>query len=349
MIEARGSEDYLHTDVILSKITEYDIFVYYCPSFKQLNKPFCSELRPDRKPTASIVAWNGKLLYKDFGHSDHSFNCFRYVQHKFSCNFTSALRIIDCDFNLKLNAQTSEVAFTMGAMGYKQRQPKITESHTLILKKRRQFSQEDEKFWTKYFISKKTLVIFDVEPISHYWVNGNRFSCKSITYAYKFGNRFKIYSPFGDKFKWSSNVKSTDIQGLNQLPDTGNMVFLTSSLKDVMCLYTAGYNAIALQSEMQNPDKKLIKDLQTRFKEVYVLYDNDYDKPNNPGQTMARKICEEFNLVNVYIPDEYESKDPSDLVSSIGGSLNILKYIINGQTRSDKVSTTETRISKERE
>jgi len=348
MIDSRSSEDHLHTDVILGKITEYDIFRYYCPNFVALKKPFCSELRRDRNPTASIVIWNGRLLYKDFGHAEHAFNCFSYIQFKYNCNFLSALRIVDCDFNLKLSSKKEETAFTMGSMAYKQKQPILKEEQTLIQKKRRQFSRDDEKFWVKYCISKRILVTFDVEPISHYWVNGNRFSCKSITYAYKFGNRFKIYAPYEGAYKWSSNVKSTDIQGLKQLPSTGKELFLTSSLKDVMCLYSAGYNAIALQSEMQNPDKNLMKDLTNRFEDIYVLYDNDYDNVNNPGQTMALKICKEFNLGNVCIPNEYGSKDPSDLVSSMDGSLNILKYIINEQTRNNKVSTGEKRLFKER-
>ena len=57
-IRSRKSEDYLHTDVILSKITEYDIFMYYCPRFKGFGKKFCSELRndknnPDAPPTSN--------------------------------------------------------------------------------------------------------------------------------------------------------------------------------------------------------------------------------------------------------------------------------------------------------
>ena len=36
-IASRSSEDHLHTDVILRRISEYDIFMYYCPSFKNLN------------------------------------------------------------------------------------------------------------------------------------------------------------------------------------------------------------------------------------------------------------------------------------------------------------------------
>ena len=75
-ITSRSSEDHLHTDVILSRITEYDIFMYYCPNFKELKKKFNSDLREDRSPTVSIIPYNGKLLYKDFGNSEHTFDCF---------------------------------------------------------------------------------------------------------------------------------------------------------------------------------------------------------------------------------------------------------------------------------
>jgi 5S rRNA maturation endonuclease (ribonuclease M5) len=338
MIKSRSSDDYLHGDVILSKITEYDIFVYYCPNFKQLGVPFCSELRKDRKPTATIKLWNGKLLYKDFGCVGHAFNCFRYVMHKYSCTFLESLIIIDTDFRLNLNSIKNSEGMLTRPKATRQIQPNLVQIQTQIQKKRRQFSDDDRKFWVKYHITKRILITFGVEPISHYWVNKNRFSCKSITYAYKFGSRLKIYAPLEKDFKWTSNIKSSDIQGYRQLPKTGNMVILTSSLKDVMCLYAAGYSSVALQSEMQLPDEKLIQELHTRFKEVYVLYDNDYDNENNPGQTMAKEICEKFNLCNICIPDEYESKDPSDLVANIG-SLNILKQIINDNRRSVKIPT----------
>ena len=39
-----------------------------------------------------------------------------------------------------------------------------------------------------------------------------------------------------------------------------------------MCLYAAGYNAIALQSEMQVPDEKLISELKKRFNTIEILY-----------------------------------------------------------------------------
>ena len=99
-IKSRNSKDYLHTNVILSKITEYDIFKYYCPSFLEIRKKFKSEIRKDNSPTVSIIPYNGRLLYKDFGSSEHAFDCFNYVKYKYSCSFIGALRIIYCDFNL---------------------------------------------------------------------------------------------------------------------------------------------------------------------------------------------------------------------------------------------------------
>ena len=326
-IKSRSSQDHLHTDVILGKITEYDIFMYYCPSFKNLNKKFCSELREDRTPTASIVMWNGNLLYKDFGHPDHTFNCFGYVQMKYNCTFIDALKIIDCDFNLNLSNKKEETSFTMGYLGYSRKQPKLIEKLTIIKKKRRSWNNNDANFWRKYLVSKKILNTFAVEPISHYWVNNNRFTCKSISYAFKFKNRYKIYSPYEEKNKWLSNTKKTDVQGYDQLPLKGDRLIITSSLKDVMCLYVAGYNAIALQSEMQVPDEKLISELKSRFNTIEILYDNDFDKANNPGQEMANKICDLYGFKNICLPNKFKSKDPSDLIKKVN-NLNELKNIL---------------------
>ena len=328
-IASRSSADHLHTDVILSKITEYDIFVYYVPSFKKLGKKFRSELREDNSPTVSIIAYNGKLLYKDFGNPDHTFDCFNYIKHKYNCSFIDALRIIDCDFNLKLGYKKDAIHFTMGYMGYRNtNNPKYTKQDIIIRKKRRPWNKEDATFWSKYLVGKKILSMFAVEPISHYWINNNRFTCKSITYAFKFKNRYKIYSPYEVKNKWLSNTKKTDVQGYYQLPDKGERLFITSSLKDVMCLYAAGYHSIAMQSEMQLPDEKLISELKSRFNTIEILYDNDFNKADNPGQVMAKKICGLYGFNNVCLPRTFESKDPSDLVSK-ERSFNELKIILN--------------------
>ena len=327
-IRSIRSEDHLHTNVILGKISEYDIFMYYIPSFRELGKKFKSELREDNSPTVSIIPYNNKLLYKDFGSPEHTFDCFNYIRHKYNCSFLSALRIIDCDFNLGLSSKKEAIKFTMGCMAYRQKNiPNFIKKEIIIQKKKRQWNKDDAKFWRKYLVSKKILTIFAVEPISHFWINNNRFTCKSISYAFKFKNRYKIYSPYEEKNKWLSNTKKTDVQGYDQLPDKGERLIITSSLKDVMCLYAAGYHSIAMQSEMQMPNEKLISELKKRFNTIEILYDNDFNKTNNPGQTMAKKICNLYGFKNICLSNELKSKDPSDLVFKVN-SFNKLKTIL---------------------
>ena len=69
---------------------------------------------------------------------------------------------------------------------------------------------------------------------------------------------------------------------------------------------------------MLMPSEATIKEIQTRFKEVIVLYDNDFEKESNPGQIMAQKICKRYGLSNLKIPSHYQSKDISDLVKNRG-------------------------------
>jgi len=316
-IDSRNSNDHLSRDVILSKITEYDIFRYYCSPFKEVNVKFCSELRQDKTPTVSIIKWNGKLLYKDFGYQDHTFDCFSYIQSKYNVDFFDVLKIIDNDFSLNLSNQKDVIDFTKGYLGLRYNKP-IQEKKVIIIKKRkRPWNMDDKNFWTKYGITKEILTIFDVEPIDYYWVNHNRFKCDPITYAYKIGSKYKIYAPYSD-VKWSSNTTRAHIQGLKQMMNNGKIIILTSSLKDVMCLYSLGYNAVALQSEMQMPTEKFIEMLKEKFETLMILYDNDYDKESNPGQTMANKIIDAYNCINLVIPSHYKAKDISDFTKAYG-------------------------------
>ena len=314
MIESRSSDAYLHKDSILCKISEYDIFRYYCHNFKNYGDKFCSELREDRSPTCSIVPWKGKVIYKDFGSGD-SHDCFSYIQAKYGLTFSEAMRVIDTDFGLGLQSGTvikSQIAITYGTQEVIDRRP------TKIEKKARQWNVEDKNFWSQFHIPKHLLTKFGVQPIDYFWINEARYRCHSLSYVYNINGRYKVYRPFETEGKWYSNTSKDDIQGWRQLKDNGDIVILASSLKDVMCLNVLGYEAIALQSEMQMPSTELIKQLSERFTVVAVLYDNDFEKDANPGQTMANKICAEFNLINIILPAHYKSKDISDLMRDHG-------------------------------
>jgi hypothetical protein len=83
---------------------------------------------------------------------------------------------------------------------------------------------------------------------------------------------------------------------------------------------------------MQIPEEKLISELKFRFSKIDVLYDNDFDNVNNPGQTMAKKICDLYGLNNICLPEQLGCKDPSDLVKETGSMIK-LKNILNDKRR----------------
>ena len=313
MIQSRKSNEQLDKDTILAKVSEYQIFKHFCSNFEEIGKKFRSDLREDNSPTVHIINWNHRLLYKDWGCPEHSFDCFAYIKYKYNTNFYETLKLIDNAFGLGLSA-----GVRLSRTVQKVEKETRIQTPARIHVRTRSWDYRDKLYWEQFAITKDVLRIFDVKPITHVWINEQRFSCNSISYRYRFDCGYKIYRPLESDFKWFSNVGSECLQGYRQLPERGETLVLTSSLKDIMCLSVLGYPSIALQSEMLVPRESTIQEAQTRFEEVIVLYDNDFDKPRNPGQTMAIKICEKYGLDNLVIPSDYRSKDISDLIRDHG-------------------------------
>ena len=302
---------------ILEEISEYDIFKTYCLPFGELDKFFTSEIREDNKPTAKIfVNENDDLIYHDFNGSSH--NCFTYVKEKYGTDFNTVLNIINRDFKLNLRYTWGNKKETLET----QIQPKLYTGKkrtgskvTILTKRKREWSLDDEKYWDdKYSISISTLEHFNVEPIDFYWINRSRFKCHTVTYSYEFGNGARdIYAPLAEAYRWpaSTTRANTHIYGLKQLPETGDLLFITSSNKEVMFLYGFDINSIAPQSETVFIAEKILADLRVRFKRIIIMY--DFDKP---GCVQASKQANKHNLEYMkFCPvmiQEYNAKDLTD-------------------------------------
>ena len=315
-IEKRDSNAVLSPEGIREQISDLDIFMHYCPLFKSLGKKFSSEFRDDIKPSSIITLVKGTPRYMDYGDPDHRFDSIGYVQYKYSLTFSNTLLLINNDFNLGLASTRHTFKGTAKISG--KNVVMRTPTPTVMQIKARPLNRHDRAYWGDFGISEETLMCYHVVPISHFWINGTRFTAETLAYAYvEYGNRIKIYQPLSER-KWFSNTRARDVQGLYGVPIMGKRVLLTSSLKDVMALSEIGIAAVALQSEMMMPSQKLIDLLERKFDNVDVLYDNDYDKDPNPGQTMAMNICAEYNLKNICIPSKFKAKDVSDFVSIHG-------------------------------
>ena len=119
----------------------------------------------------------------------------------------------------------------------------------------------------------------------------------------------------------------------SKLPDKGEYLIITSSRKDALCIWeNTGIPAISLQAESYLPKEHIVQQLKDRFKFIFVLYDNDFNNPNNPGEKAANKFVESFDLRKLTLPIELGEKDTSDLCKKYGRykvKTTILKLIKN--------------------
>jgi DNA primase len=126
-------------------------------------------------------------------------------------------------------------------------------------------------------------------------------------YSYEEGEEFrKILRPYNKPYKWTSNVPRRYYQGYKQLDQTGDILIVTSSLKDVMIWRLFGYNAICPTGETVFLTQNALELLSYRFKKIILNYDND-----NEGVQQSLKVMKEFKINYILTPDY---KDISDYI-----------------------------------
>lgn len=314
---------------ILSEITEYDIFKYYIGKDFKIGT-IRSPLRKDSNPSFDIYRSPKtvrQILFKDHG-SGESGSCFDFVMKAYGLSFMQALRLIDHDFNLKLsNAPLTKRPLTKGYVGKVTGVDvdKIQATCAIRVVRRKWNATTDKDFWGKYNISVKTLKKFHVKPIEALKINDRwfRFRKTEAVYCYWFGEYYyKIYQPYSTDFKWLSNTNTDILQGWDQLPENGEFIVITKSLKDIMVLDTIGVPAIAPQSEGNIPSAEVINNLRRRFKHIFSNYDYDYR-----GVVSANVMKKRYGITPLMFSHRWQAKDVSDFVKM--NSIELLKKIKN--------------------
>lgn len=292
----------LTAENILNEITEWQIFKYYISALDSPNMPFCSEIRKDNNPTCRVSLLNKGWVYKDFGNGD-TYNCFTYVQEKYGLKFIEALKVINSDFGLRLGDDTSNKSIPKVAKEILTGEDVKPTDIRIVSKK---WDSEGLNYWKQYNINQDILDRYHVKQLEGYYLNDKYFNKSGLTFAYCFGqHRYKILRP-NDSFKWLSNAGGV-VQGINQLKP-GGLLFITSSLKDVMTLVSLGYKAVAPQSENTLISQGTINKFKAHFTEVILYLNNDA-----PGIAASLEQSEKYGMHYIVNPAG-EPKDPSDYV-----------------------------------
>ena len=301
-------------DWILSRVTEYDIYAHYLGQFK-VGMIYNSPFRKDKNPSFGIFysKRTKQLLFKDHGTGDCG-NVIKFVSlYTGITNYNDIL--LDIVNKLKITSDTKLVS----SKQY------IASTETVIGVVRQDFTAEDINYWSQFNICINTLKKFNVNSIKYYLCNGivkGIYKKENPMYAYKVYNNFKIYRPLADKYtKWRNNLGQYDIQGFKQLPKTGNLLIITKSLKDVMCLYEMGISAISPASESTFIPDDVLDNLKKRFNQKLKFFYRD-----TAVIKYISRISLKTGLKPLLVHKKWKSKDISDAIK-LNGFENIKNWL----------------------
>lgn len=295
---------------LLDKLDDYSIYSYYLGPFKP-GKLMNSPLRSDDKiPSFAIFPTkDGVLLFKDHG-SGVAGNALKFLKLYTGIETRSELERELLRIVRKTNPNESKRKTTYTY------QNGLSETRIGIV--RQPFTEVDKRYWKQFHISLDTLKRFNVFSIKYFLCNRvvrGTYKEDNPMYAYKVFDRFKIYRPLASKYtKWRTNLTNRHVQGLAELPqEGGNLLIITKSLKDVMCLYEMGFDAIATSSETTFIPDDILESLRKKWKHIIILYDRD-----KTGMKTAREYSRRYGMDAVFVHKRFAAKDVSDAVRDNG-------------------------------
>lgn len=179
----------------------------------------------------------------------------------------------------------------------------------------RNWSTQDQYFWTQFNIGSKLLEAHNVQPLESYCMTKDEDAlCIKGLYLYGYfkedGTLYKIYQPktLDKKF-----IKVTDyIQGMHQCTGEKYLI-ITSSLKDVMSIKSLKLNidVIAPDSENTMIKQDMMEELRDKYKKIIVMF--DYDEA---GIEAMKKYKEKYPFIEIALLPM--SKDISDSIKDFG-------------------------------
>ena len=314
-------------DDVLRVSSEAQIVSYYL-GIQKVPCIINSPLRQDRHPSFGLYSPNGtEINYIDFSTRD-SGTIFTLLKNMWNLDYPEVFKRICQDFS-KFNSKATVI---------KSSKCDVTSqgsSSNIDMKcKVREWKDYDLEYWASYGITLPWLKYANVYPISHKIIvkDGKEFVFGADKYAYAYiefkegKTTLKIYQPFNKRgFKWANKHDRSVISLWTKVPKTGDKIVVCSSLKDALCLWAnTSIPAIAIQGEGYGISNTAINELKRRYKEVYILLDND-----EAGLRDGEKLSASTGFINLVLPNINGAKDVSDLYKSLENKKRFKDIILN--------------------
>ncbi len=287
----------ISTDIILSKVSEFDIYKRYIGDNISIREMIHSPLRNDDNTPSFRLYYgnNGNLKFKDYGTGVKG-EVFNFVLLMFpTLGFVEMLEMVWAD----MNCQSIPSLYTPKTnIVRKQR------AFPEIRIQRRKSNSEDLEWWQSWGISAETLNKFRVAPISRFHMSGHGWwTCKTPSYAYDLLSEWKIYRPHEKKMRFISGGMA--LQGYDLLPEKGELCIIQKSYKDVMLLDEFQIPSFAPQAESIDVPENIMEDILNRFERVLIWGDTD-----DSGEAFVQRHADKYGIEGIFNDDD--TKDVSD-------------------------------------
>lgn len=316
-----------------------DVFKHYIGFPVRPGKNFKNPLYEDRKASCNVYFDRHAQVFKmkDFGNADYSGDCFWFVA---MLNGWDVKR----DFPMIVSRIVSDMHIIVGSLesggqyiSTCKKQIEQNKNMNEIPAKKdfhietKPFSSNELAYWQKYGIKQEILNKYNVRSIQTfegYNRSNEKYRICSTSaepvFAYTGLGFAKMYRPKSIKmrFFYGGEMPPVYCFGLEQLPNKGDMLFITGGEKDVMSLAARGFNAICFNSETASFPKSLIEMLERKFRHIVILYDMD-----ETGRKESSKRVEELyshNALRLELP-----------LSGGKGDKDISDYFASGKSVSD--------------
>ncbi len=323
----------ISAELILSKISEYDIFRFYMPNNGwKLGQATYSPFRDEKNPSFLVGVRGDTIMFIDFGDTSMKGDCFEFVKKLYNIpTFHEVLIKIDNDFNLGIGSGSDSKEYKKIIKSYSQPEM-VSKDYSFIQVKTRSFTHEELAYWNEYYQDIEDLKANNVFSIAEVYLNKKRIVIpdNELRFGYLYDGHWKIYRPFSDRrWKWMpNNVPITAMDGKDDITNC-NVAFINKSKKDYMVMKKLYPCCCAVQNEgmgcFSDENVQFLLDNSSR---QILSFDSD-----ETGVSNSKKITEMFGFDYCNVPRQFLKdgiKDWADL-ARVHGLKIIEEYLINKQ------------------
>ena len=325
----------LTKELILSKISSYDIFKFYMPDKDwQINVVNLSPFRNEKNPSFIIgpKGEGGALLFIDFADTSLKGDAFTFVQKIHNVpTFHQTLVKIDKDFDLGFSTGTTTKRYEKIIKSYS-KPTIVAKDYSFIQVKTRKFTTRELSYWNDYYQDIEDLKNNNVFSISEVYLNKKRIIIKNdeLRFGYLYNGHWKIYRPLSDRrWKWMpNNVPITAMDGLDDIKDC-HTAFITKSKKDYMVMKKIFPTVCAVQNEGAGCfSDENIEYIKSNSEKQILSFDSD-----EVGVKNSTSITNKFGFEYCNVPKKYLKDGINDWadLAKVHGLKVIEEYLINKQ------------------